>query len=340
LDAEQFGKDVSAAWELICNSDSAKSKEGKNQLANIFKDAVKKSFAIEKDAAYEEHRLPEYVEIIKSSNELLRGAMYGYTDLYHNPNRAKLFDATSFGGLDEKDMADLTAGDSLWSKDQKSDEAWEIQSAEAKSIAGKWLAEDRPYEKMISELKTIVTSSKENIASKKEILDTLTAAEWLLVNNEKMMVEDPEDPLNPIPNWGNRYWKALTEAREALGIDKHTSMRDMIQSDYAAAAKAVNNRNYNLTQINYYVLDKDVRELADSRDVQMEQFATMSAAVTLTKPKDKNDLADDMTADRVQYPVKELDERDIMKHEPKIYNFVGEPTTEKNPTKENQGQAK
>jgi hypothetical protein len=104
----------------------------------------------------------------------------------------------------------------------------------------------------------------------------------------------------------------------------------MIQANYAASAKAVNNRNYNLTQINYYVLDKDVRELADSRDVQMEQFATMSAAVTLTKPTEKHELADDMTADRVQYPVKELDERDIMKHAPKTYNFI----VDKNPDRE------
>jgi hypothetical protein len=117
-------------------------------------------------------------------------------------------------------------------------------------------------------------------------------------------------------------------------------MRDMIQADYAASAKAVNNHNYNLMQINYYVLDKDVRELADSRDVQMEQFATMSAAVTLTKPSEKNTFADDMTADRVPCPIKELDQRDIMKHEPKIYNFVGEPKTEKDLGKENQEQAK
>ena len=154
------------------------------------------------------------------------------------------------------------------------------------------------------------------------------------------MIDDPYDPYNKVPNWGNRYWKTLAATRETLGIDKYTSMRDMIQADYAASARAVNNHNYNLMQINYYVLDKDVRELADSRDVQMEQFATMSAAVTLTKPSEKNTFADDMTADRVQYPIKELDERDIMKHEPKIYNFVGEPKTEKDLDKEKQEQAK
>jgi hypothetical protein len=266
--------------------------------------------------------------------------MYAFTDLYHDPKSASLFESTAFGGLNENDMEQLTHGDSLWKMDQKSDEAWDIQSKEAKNIAEKWMKEDKPHEKMIAEMKALVEANEKGIVSRKEMVDKLTAAEWLLENDEKMMIDDPYDPYNKVPNWGNRYWKTLAETRETLGIDKHTSMRDMIQADYAAAAKAVNNRNYNLTQINYYVLDKDVRELADSRDVQMEQFATMSAAVTLTKPKDKNALADDMTADRVQYPVKELDERDIMKHEPKIYNFISEQNTEKELTKENQGQTK
>ena len=340
IDSNKFVESVTEAWDLMTSSDKQNMSKGQKVMNDIFKDTLKKAFDVEKDIAYDEHRLPEYVEIIKSTNELMRSAMYGFTDMYHNAKRTELFEATAFGGLNDKDMADLTVGQSQWSMDQKSDEAWDIQSKEAKNIAEKWMKGDKPHEKMIAEMKALVEANEKGIVSRKEMVDKLTAAEWLLENDEKMMIDDPYDPYNKVPNWGNRYWKTLAETRETLGIDKHTSMRDMIQADYAAAAKAVNNRNYNLTQINYYVLDKDVRELADSRDVQMEQFATMSAAVTLTKPKDKNDLADDMTADRVQYPVKELDERDIMKHEPKIYNFVGEPTTEKNLTKENQGQAK
>jgi hypothetical protein len=114
-------------------------------------------------------------------------------------------------------------------------------------------------------------------------------------------------------------------------------MRDMIQADYAASAKAVNNRNYNLTQINYYVLDKDVRELADSRDVQMEQFAIQGAAVKLTNPTEKNMLANDMTANRVRNPIPECDERKNMENQPKIYNFIVDKTAELNMNGPNQG---
>ena len=340
IDSNKFASSVTEAWELMTSGDKQKMADAQKVMNSFFKDTLKKAFDVEKDVAYNEHRLPEYTEIIKSTNELMRSAMYGFTDMYHNAKRTGLFEATAFGGLNAKDMADLTVGQSLWSMDQKSDEAWDIQSKEAKNIAEKWMKEDKPHEKMIAEMKALVESSEKGIVSRKEMIDKLTAAEWLLENDEKMMIDDPYDPYNKVPNWGNRYWKTLAETRETLGIDKYTSMRDMIQADYAASGKAVNNQNYNLTQINYYVLDKDVRELADSRDVQMEQFATMSAAVTLTKPSEKNTFADDMTADRVQYPIKELDERDIMKHEPKIYNFVGEPKTEKDLDKEKQEQAK
>ena len=322
VDSNDFASSIISAWELMTSGDKQKMADGQKVMNNLFKDTLKNAFDVEKDVAYNEHRLPEYAEIIKSTNELMRSAMYGFTDMYHNAKRTEMFETTAFGGLNDKDMVDLTVGQSLWSMDQKSDEAWDIQSKEAKNIAEKWMKIDKPYEKMITEMKALVEANEKGIVSRKEMVDKLTAAEWLLENDEKMMIDDPYDPYNKVPNWGNRYWKTLTETREALGIDKHTSMRDMIQADYAASAKAVNNRNYNLVQINYYVLDKDVRELADSRDIQMEQFATISAAVNLTKPKEKNSLADDMISDRVQYPVKELDERDIMKNEPKNDKWI------------------
>ena len=38
------------------------------------------------------------------------------------------FEKTAFGGMNSKEIAELTKGESLWDMDQKSDEAWEIQS--------------------------------------------------------------------------------------------------------------------------------------------------------------------------------------------------------------------
>ena len=329
IDANNFAFFVNEAWTLLNRNNEQKKIEGQKILGDLFKDTLKQAFDVEKGIAYDEHRLPEYAEIIKSSNELLRTAMFAFTDLYHNPKSASLFDSTAFGGLNAKEMADLTVGDSLWSMDQKSDEAWDIQSKEAKNLADKWLTEDKPYEKMISEMKSLVEADKNSIVDRKEMLTKLTAAEWLLVNNDKMMIDDPEDPLNKLPNWGNRYWKALTEAREALGIDKHTSMRDLIQGDYAASAKAVISSAYNEAQIEDYVLDPAVREIYDSMELQKEQFATQSAAVTLTEPQNEKKAGEvEMTEDRVPFPIQELDERVIMKNQPKNYNFVIERTAE------------
>ena len=165
---------------------------------------------------------------------------------------------------------------------------------------------------------------------KLRIIDKATG---ISVNNEKMMIDNPEDPLNRMPNWGNRYWKSLTEAREALGIDKHTSMRDMIQSDYAAMAKAVNSAEYNKTQIQLYVLDKDVRGLFDSMDVQKEQFATQSKDIVLKESNnvktDEKTVENPENKDRWRICIQQEDEREKMKSEPKVFsNLVIEKASE------------
>ena len=144
-----------------------------------------------------------------------------------------------------------------------------------------------------------------------------------------MMIHDPEDPLNKIPNWSNRYWKALSEAREALGIDHHTSTRETIQADYAASAKAAMSSAYNEAEINDYILAPAAREIYDSMELQNKQFKTQIAAVILTEPqKDKNAGKFEMTTDRVPFPVKKLDECGIMKNQPPNYDFVIERTAE------------
>ena len=86
-----------------------------------------------------------------------------------------------------------------------------------------------------------------------------------------------------------------------------------------------------------YVVDRDMRALFDSMEIQKEQFATQSAAVTLTEPQiDKNAKDKEMTGVRFPHPVPELDERSIMKNQPKNYDFVIEPQTELNLTAKNQ----
>ena len=333
LDANDLAFRVSEAWKSLRSNEEEKKVQGQKDIADIFKSILQPAFEVERNASYNEHRIPEFNEIIKSTNELLRSSMYAFTDLYHEPGSASLFEPTAFGGLDANTMARLTAGKSLWRMDQKSNEAWEIQSREAKDIADKWLEEDRPYEKMIKEMNDLVASLKKNGSyDRREVRLKLTAAEWLLVNNEKMMIEDPEDPLNPIPNWGNRYWRTITQTREALGIDKHTSMRDMIQGEYAAAAMAVNSVAYNEKQIKENVLDPTARAKCDSMELQKEQFAIQNAAVVLNKPPEEN-IADkyDMELNKVRISVEAENERKNMMLAPRVFsNFVVEKKTELN----------
>ena len=322
VNVNDFVLALSDAWTLMKSGDTKKREVGKNAIGEQFKNILQASFEVEKNAAYKEHRIPEFNEIIKSTNDVFRSAMYAFTDLYHDPNSAALFEQTAFGGLNAKEMAKLTEGESLWKMDQKSDEAWEIQSREAKDIAEQWLKEDKPYEKMINEMNGLIESMNKGILGMKETYAKLTAAEWLLVNNEKMMVENPEDPLNPIPNWGNRYWKAIIQAREAVGISKYTSMRELIQGNYAEIAKAVVSTNYNERQIDEFVLNPEVREVYDSLEAQKVEFATQSAAFFISEPPKEN--VNDKVAEedyiRKREPVESENERIKQKNEPRVWS--------------------
>ena len=106
-------------------------------------------------------------------------------------------------------------------------------------------------------------------------------------------------------------------------------MRELIQEDYAAAAKAINSAEYQKTQIKEKVLDPKERAVHDSMEKQKEQFATQSAHAKLTenqKEKKEDDLL--MTSDRMRFSVKSEDQRLIMKKEPKVFNVVREKTNE------------
>jgi hypothetical protein len=326
------------------SGDPKKYADGQKMLKDSFTETLKQAFDVEKNASYRDHRIPEFADIIKSTNEMYRATMYAFTDVYHEKGNEKLFEATSFGGLDEKEMAELTKGQSPWSMDQKSDEAWEIQSQEAMDIVAAWEKEKNPYEKMINEMNAIVEGMQKGTLGAQETYSKLIAAERLLFNNEKMLVEDPEDPLNPIPNWGNRYWKAIISAREAAGIPKHISMREMIQGDYAETAKAVENPKYNETQIRDYVTDPDIRAELDSMEMQREGFAIQSEAVVLNEPQvsqsgttikdtgkgtDKSSMELETDSVRVQITIDSENEYEKVKREPRIFsNMVVERTNE------------
>lgn len=323
IDPDKFVADVSEAWEMLKSEDEQKKAEAGKIMGDLVKDTLKWAFDVEKKVAYSENRIPDFSEITKSANDLLRVSMFAFTDLYHDRKSEALFDQTALGGLKAKDIAELTSEKSDWNMDQRSDEAWKIQSREAINLAETWLKEEKPYEMMIRKMRETVEADKKGTIDRKEVFKRLAAAEWMLINNEKMMVEDPTDPLNPIPNWGNRYWKALCETREALGIMKHISMRELIQGNYAEAAKSTVSTEYTTKQIEENVLSGDARKRNDSIDLQKEQFAIESSSARFTSMQSKRDPKDFvMTSERMQITVEQVNEYRLMKEAPKASNFI------------------
>ena len=324
VDANAFVDAVTNAWELLKTGDEAKKKEAQKIMSSAFKNALKEAFKNEKELSYNEHRLPKFNDIIKDTNDLLRTSMFAFTDLYTNRKSALHYEFTTFGAMTLKEMAELTKGESIWDMDQKSDEAWEIQAASAKDLATEWLKTDKPYETMIKEMNKLVES-----AEKKEKLDhyhlynKLAAAEWMLLNNDKMMIDNPEDPLNKMPDWGNRYWKSIIQAREALGIPKHISTRELIQGDYARAKQAVTSVAYNEKQIEEYLYKPEERTKIDSLDKQKEAFAKEREEIDTTDPENEKKINSlEMKENRVRFPIESENEYKKMQNAPKSSNFI------------------
>ena len=339
IKAESFVVEVSRAFDLISSEKEEDRPEGREMLSKTFKSALNAAFEAERLTAYDEYRLPEYTGIIKSANELLRASLFAFTDLYTDPAKKPYFDITAFGGLDEKEMAKLTAGDSPWSGDQRTDEAWEHQSREAVSLADKWSKEEKSYEMMRLELLRLAETRKEDRTDLKSIYNKLAAAEYMLLNNPDTMIQDPDDPSKKMPNWENRYWKQLIYTREALGIPKFMSMRDMIQGNYAAMKDSATSVAYNEAQIKSQLTDPEPRAALDSMQTQTETFTiqreSLSGRAPEAEKKAQAELA--MTSDRMQFIVKEQDERfKLVYEQPKSFHFVISSEIEHSITKDDQ----
>ena len=324
---------VSDAWKLLTDEDQTKKLEGKKQLNGLFDAILEHAFEVEKKAAYNESRFPEYAEIITSSNNLVRAAMFSFTDLYRDKSRAPLFAETAFGGMSGDEMVKLTEANGFWKLDQKSDEAWEIQSENAKEIANEWLTKKNPHQSMIDEMNDIIENNKNgNFERKdyKDVLNKLAAAEWLLINDDKMMLVDSNDPYQKTPRWDNRYWKAITSAREAMGIPKHISMRELIQGNYSVMQKTMQNVNYHKDQIETKICNPEKRAAIDSMEKQNEEFVIQSAKIAENRvPNDNNIKNMEMNGDRIRISIVEEDEYLKAKNMPRdMSTFVIEKSKE------------
>jgi len=313
ISQEKLVSNLVDAWEKLTNESQEKKVEGKRQFSALFEAILEHAFEVEKGIAYNEGRFPDYTEIIRSSNDLVRAAMFSFTDLYRDNSRAPLFGETSFGGMSMDEMVKLTpVHDGVWELDQKSDEAWEIQSKEAKDISNEWLKKSNPYGEMLNEMNNLVEANKHGGLDRKDVLNKLAAAEWLLINNDKMMMDNPDDPINKTPNWNNRYWKAIIQAREAIGIPKFVSMRDLIQGNYSVMQKTIGNVNYHKELIREQIFNEEKRTLADSKEKQNEEFVIQSAKIAENQPLNENHIKD-MKMDDVRVRISIVEEDEFLK---------------------------
>ena len=331
ISRDKLASTVSDAWQLLTNEDAQKKEEGKKLLNGLFDAMLEHTFEVEKNAAYKDGRFPEYTEIITSANDLLRAAMFSFTDLYRDNSRAQLFAKTAIGGLTKDEMAKLTMPNELWKLDQKSDEAWEIQSRDAKEVASEWQKNANPAQAVVKAMDELIEKNNSGTLNRRDVLKTLAAAEWTLLNDDKMVVEDENDPYNRTPKWNNRYWKAVTEAREAIGIPKHISIRELIQGNYGVMQKAMQNENYHKDHIQTEIINPEKRAAIDSMDKQKEVFTIQRENIATKDPANEAKILNaEMDSVKVRISIEEENEYKKARTGLKNMNFITEKEPEKN----------
>lgn len=338
IDAQAFASEVIDSWQKISSQDEKQRLEGKKQLKDTFSKTLKNAFAIEAEASYANCHAAIYTSIAKDTNELLRAAMYSYTDAYIDPQKEALYGETAFGGMTNKEIVNLATSNPSWEGDQKSDEAWRKQSAEARKIAGQWQKQEKPYDHFMSELKSIYEGAQFNDMTptqKRETLLKLSAAECMLMSDENMMLENPDNPFEKTPNWSHRHWKALSVAREKIGIFQYCSMRDLIQGSYAGAQERSHNSTYLLKEGEEQIFLKDgtIRPEVDSLEGRKVAFAETCRQIAEGAPAKEESAeikgqADLKEGERIQIYIPEVDERRIESHIPKTAPLMQERVNE------------
>lgn len=317
IDANDFLEKVSDAWSDMTNEDKDKAKEGEEKLRNIFLDIVSQAAKIEKQRSYEQVKPPEFDEIIKSTNNLLRAAMFAKTDLFTNKARKDMFEKTFLGGVDPAQLSEKMKRDGNWRNDQRSDAAWEKQSMEAINIAIGWSEKERPINEMLKALKGLEVDFEKGFFNQREAFNTLAAAERLLMAQSDCMIEDLDNPGEKIPKWNHPDWKALVDCRDKLGIPRYASMRDLIQSEYHNMSKTMDNA-YLKEVFEKDIVSEKARE-GDSLESLKEQFTINRATLHIDEVFNEKEVMDaKMENDKEPIIVKECDEQVIQKNMPKV----------------------
>lgn len=309
-------EDVNDAWWDMIDEDKETVKAGEEKLRNIFLGIVSQAVKIEKQRSYEQVKPPEFEEIVKSTNELLRAAMFAATDLFTNKARKDMFEKTFLGGVDPAQLSEKMKRDGNWRYDQRGDVAWEKQSMEAINIAIGWSEKEHPINEMLKALKGLEIDFEKGLFNQREAFNILAAAERLLMEQSDCMIEDVDNPGEKIPKWNHPDWKALVDCRDKLGIPRYASMRDLIQSEYHNMSKTMDNA-YLKEVFEKEIVSEKARE-GDSLETLKEQFTINKATMHIDDVFNEKEVMDaNMEKDKEPIIVKECDENLIQKNMPK-----------------------
>lgn len=278
--------------------------------ARIYKETCEKN----KERGYAGAKETNFTVVTKDVNELFKSAMFT-TRLYDNPNNRVIVEKCSFGGFTIEQLSNIanSAKGGAWALDQKSEEAWRIQSEGAKSILKDWTKNEKSesigtsVSRIQSDLTAKINAYKKGEINKKELIENTIAGEAHLNST----FDTRRKRIFSFIQY-RKELSALKQCRATLGLHENDSLRVALSNGYVAVSKEMNSEKI------FSSVSKAVEE-SPTYESDKERLTAAHKAVKESVMAEKQRELDEMLAKgREPIEIPELDERkNIVNGEPR-----------------------
>lgn len=297
--------------------------EYQSLYASIYKETCEKN----KARGYANAKETNFTVVTKHVNELFKSAMFA-THLYDNPNNRVIVEKCSFGGFTIEQLSNIanSAKGGAWALNQKSDEAWRIQSEGSKSILSEWTKNEKSVgirtsvSRIQSDLNAKIDAYKNGEINKKELIENTIAGEAHL--NSRF--DTRRKKFFSFIQY-RKELNVLKQCRETLRLHENDSLRVALSNEYVAIANRMNNEKI-FNSVSKAVEESPTYE--NDKERLTAEHKTVKDAVMAEKQRELDEM---LSKGREPIEIPELDERrNIVNGEPRSKAIVEQPNLQLN----------
>lgn len=284
-------------------------REYQKMYSRCFKDACKHI----REKSYLEGKNPDYSKVAKDADKLFKTAMHN-RDIFEDSKNVEIIQKSNFGAFTVEQLAEFVMEDQgSWALNQSTEQAWTLQKTAAKKIYAKIreAEKERPDVKPADRIKSLLERKKvafqKGEISRKELLDYMIAAD------AHMQKDYPTTRSRFFSGQYSKEKVAINLCREALGLEKNSSLRVAMNAEYTALAKK------NTKDEIFSSLEKEVKAAPTFESQKKTHDSEHKVVQDKILAEKKASLAKLKELDREPITIPTLDERKvILFQEPRV----------------------